>query len=184
MRTLPTRTEESSSGINDLPGSVYLDTQFVLAYLVPEDRDHHNALSAVELLRPLADRHSVKAFLSLIVLDELAWKLAGVLYDRDAGARAWRGLSDQQKGEAYRERRAEVAGWLRGLLAEGWVWALSADERVCHALPDIIERHGLRPADACHLACTVRHGVGAIITNDQDFVGLADAPVEVRPYPL
>jgi len=181
---LPTRTEESSSGINDLPGSVYLDTQFVLAYLVPEDRDHLSAMSAVELLQPLADRHSINVFISVMVLDELAWKLAGVLHDRDAGARAWRALSDRQKGEAHRERRAEVAKWLRGLLAEGWISALSADGRVCHTLPDIIERHGLRPADASHLACAVRHGVGAILTNDQHFLELTDAPVEVRTYPL
>ncbi len=166
-----------------LPKSVYLDTQFAFAYLVAEDQDHRDATAVAQQMKALVRAGSARAFVSVLVLDELAWKLGGVLHDRDPGnAPAWRQLSDSNKGSEYRRRRAEIAGWLRRLLLEPWISVLPADAEVCHRACDAIEEYGLRPADACHLACAVRHGVQAVLTNDRHFADLAEPPLQIVTY--
>ncbi|MBM3498647.1 MAG: type II toxin-antitoxin system VapC family toxin [Armatimonadetes bacterium] len=176
-------TEPHAPGRQTLPTSVYLDTQFLFAYLVEEDEDHVAAAALGRRLEALAEGGHVRVFHSAIVLNELAWKLAGVLHDRDAGqGQTWRRLSDRGKGDAYRQCCAEVAVWLQRLLEQPWLSVLSADEEVCRELPVITAERGLRPADACHVACAARHGVQAIVTNDRHFTALTDLPLEVLTY--
>jgi len=178
-----TRTERPPEGTGILPTSVYLDTQFVFAYLVAQDEDHADAAAVAGRIQALAAAGFARAFLSVIVLDELAWKLGGVLHDRDTGSpRAWRQLSDRRKEQEYRRRGTEIAEWLQRLLRQPWISVLAADEQVCRRVPELIREYGLRPADACHLACAARHGVQAILTNDRHFTDLADPPVQVVTY--
>jgi predicted nucleic acid-binding protein len=180
--TAPTTTEPVAGPIRQLPRRLYLDTQFVFAYLVEDDRDHRAATEEAERLKLLCPRY-VEVFVSVLVVDELAWKLAALIYDGEKQrAGAWRSLTNQQRKQEYRGLCPKVAAVIERFLNEPWVRVIAVGDAQCRAVPDTIRQYRLCPADACHLACATHGGLGGILTNDADFRNLRDPPVEVIRY--
>jgi predicted nucleic acid-binding protein len=183
MRTRRTRTEPPSPPTQTLPSTLYLDTQFLFAYLVADDADHEAAAIIGRRLEALVEGGFARAYLSITVLDELAWKLSGVVYDdENDAAGAWRQLSQPEQRRAYRVHATTVGVLLLLLLEQPWISVLPVDEEVCDRLPLTLTEHRLPPADACHLTCAARHRVRGILTNDRRFAELTDSPVEIVTY--
>ncbi len=163
----------------ELPSRLYLDTQFCFAYIVDSDRDHQAAEALAVVLKQLATAKLVTCYFSILAVDELAWKLAGFIYDRDNGLHSWRAAAD--KASAFRSVKIEVADCIGDFMREPWVSVLrvpdSAYPRVCQ----FMRQHDLKPADLCHL--TLAHAASAgLVSNDADFARLASPPVEIVNY--
>lgn len=166
-----------------LPRRVYLDTQFVFAYLVEDDYDHRAAEAEADGLKQLSRAQLVQAFISLLVLDELAWKLAGVLYDGAQRKRgAWKALSAKEKRRAYRRHCPDIADVVDEFLREPWIRVTHIGQQECRGFVHVLRQYRLCPADACHLACATHRRMGAIMSNDSDFRDLESAPVEILLY--
>jgi predicted nucleic acid-binding protein len=158
-----------------------MDTQFVLALLVEEDSDHQAAHQLAGTLKALVLRGHAEAFLSLLTLDELAWKLCAPVHDRDHGRGAWRRLAHKAKKRIFDERRALIVDDLQRLLGEPWLKIAPVTEGVCHLFPQLLGRYPLAPADASHLAIALGNRIPAIVTNDRDF-GSAGLPLAIVHY--
>ena len=165
-----------------LPRRLYLDTQFMFAYLVPTDEDHAAAETVARAIRELWDAGLVRAYVSVLVLDELTWSLAGVLNDGDCGPGSWRRSPHTEKSHEFSARRASIAGYVRSLLSEPWLSIAPLGKAEALLLPDLLTRYDLRPRDTCHLACAIHNNIGAILTNDSDFHRLSDLPVGILSY--
>ncbi|MEA3403132.1 MAG: type II toxin-antitoxin system VapC family toxin [Armatimonadota bacterium] len=170
---------DSRSAAAELPRRVYLDTQFVFAYLVDSDPDHADAVRTVKAFRVVHRAGILTGFISVIVLDEVAWRVAGALYDTEHGAGAWR---QTDRDEAFVRVRKEVAQAIESLLREPWLRIATADEEVCSVYASFMRRFALRPADLAHLAIAHASGMDAILTHDSDFHSLANSPVQVISY--
>lgn len=84
-------TDTSSGGdYRELPQRLYLDTQFCFVYHVREDTQHGAARVMADGLKVLAKASVAQCCVSILALDELTWKLAGVFYDREHGEGCWR----------------------------------------------------------------------------------------------
>lgn len=162
-----------------LPRRIYLDTQFVFAYLVDSDPDHGAAVRLANDLHIVHQAGSISAFISALVLDELAWKLAGSLYDTRHGRRAWFGAV---RDEAFASVRDLVADAIEALLEIPWLRVTTADEEVCSVYASFLRRYPLLPADLAHLAIACSNGMDAIVTHDAHFLALADSPVPIVSY--
>lgn len=162
-----------------LPKRLYLDTQFVFAYLVDTDLDHADALRTARELRIVNRAGLTTAFLSMLVLNELAWQLAATFFDAEHGEGAWY-RSDRQR--AHESVRKEVAETIDSLLREQWLHIASADEESCSKYASFMRHFPLRPADLAHLVIADSSGMDAILTHDSDFHALEDSPVRILSY--
>lgn len=175
-------TDTNSGGdFQEIPGRLYLDTQFCFAYHVIEDTQHDAACITADGLKALSQDSLVECFVSLLTLDELAWKLAGVYYDRDHGRGQWQQITGRKKRVAFTGITGDIASIIEDFLGEPWIRPLPIEEKAYAMLPTVMRAHDLRPADLCHLALAWAAGCG-IITNDRDFHALDGVPVEVVPY--
>ncbi len=165
------------------PRHVFLDTNFVVNLAFEPGESHTEALRLFRRLLLSAHQGEVHLHLSPLVLDEVWWKLAEVLYDEHHGDQAWRRLRWARRKAALEEYRREItettALLLRpGLLTVESVTAVDAAQALLYAT-HTAEPH-LAPRDALHLAVMKRLGIEGIVTNDPDFV---DAPgIVVIPY--
>lgn len=171
--------EGLGSAIPDLPRSVYLDTQFVYAYIVQSDADHEVAGEFAETMQRLSDAGLLSCYISIIVLDELAWSLAGPVCDSQMGEGTWQRSNRQEAFVAVRE---EVAALLRGLMEEGWLKVCQVDADTVEEYPDALIQYPLAPADAAHMAVAIANDLGGIVTNDYHFHDLDDCPLDVIGY--
>lgn len=162
-----------------LPRRVYLDTQFLFAYFVDGDRDHEAAVTTAEGLRVVHGAGHITAFVSVLVLNELAWKLAGAFFDREHGEGAWNRSDKQRANESV---RAQVAEAIQGLIRLPWLRIASADEEACSMFPVFMHRYPLCPADLAHLVVASTSGMDAIMTHDKHFHALEDGPVPIVAY--
>jgi predicted nucleic acid-binding protein len=165
----------------EIPQRLYLDTQFCFAYHVPEDTQHQAAEVMSEGLKVLSQWELVEVYVSILTIDELAWKLGGVLYDRDHGPGAWRQITGRKKRAAFSRLGDDIASIVEDFLSESWIRPLPIEENAYAMLPSVMRGQDLRPADVCHLALAWAAGCG-VVTNDRDFHALQDAPVEVVGY--
>jgi|LSQX01.2.fsa_nt_gb predicted nucleic acid-binding protein len=166
-------------GGGSLPRRVYLDTQFVYAYLVEGDTDHEAAATMVERLRVLADAGRITSFVSVLVLSELAWRLAGTFFDIEHGKGAWYRSDSHRAHESVREK---VAGVIEALVRQPWLRIASADEEACSMYPVFMHRFELCSADQAHLVIAATSGMDAILTHDRHFQSLEDSPVPIVSY--
>jgi len=173
------RTDAAGGDLPDLPRTLYLDTQFLFAYMVRTDEDHVAAEKMADSFRELNAIAVTSCFVSILVLDELAWALAGPLYMREHGDVAWRRAG---RREAFLSVREEVAAALADLLDEGWISLVSADAACAEAYPEFLGLYPLSPADSAHMAIAVTTGLDGIVTNDHHFHQLEDCPLEVVGY--
>ncbi|MEA3402668.1 MAG: type II toxin-antitoxin system VapC family toxin [Armatimonadota bacterium] len=169
----------SDEGEIELPQRLYLDTQFCVAYHWRGDRDHPAASRFALVLKQLAEANAINCYVSALVLDELAWKLGGIIYDRDNGRGSWQ--SAPSKKNAFRTVKDEVAGRTEDFLYEPWLRALGIPDTAYYAIPTLMRRYSLCSADLCHLAWATTAGCG-IITNDADFHRLRNPSVHVVGY--
>ncbi|MGC9319432.1 MAG: type II toxin-antitoxin system VapC family toxin [Armatimonadota bacterium] len=160
------------------PRRLYLDTQFCFAYLVEEDADHEAADDFALVLKQTSEAKLVECYVSILVVDELMWNLAGVLYDAREGPGSWRS-SDRRR--AFLSVRSEVATVVQEFLSEAWVLFLRTPQVVGPAVPRLLRTYQLASADLCHLAIARSAGLG-IVTNDRDFHDLANPPVPIVGY--
>jgi predicted nucleic acid-binding protein len=174
-------TSDLASGpaIRDIPRTLYLDTQFLFAYMVPTDEDYEAASAFVVDLRELVESKLVTCLVSIVVLDELAWALSGPLWLRDHGGKTERAAGRREAFPRVRERVAEA---LADLLGEGWIEFVGEDADCGTMYPDVLARHSLSPADCAHLTIALASGIEAIVTNDRHFHELEDCPLEVIGY--
>ncbi|HCA47738.1 MAG TPA: hypothetical protein DEP45_10415 [Armatimonadetes bacterium] len=162
-----------------LPKRIYLDTQFLFAYLVDTDRDHSDAVRTAKELRVVHRAGLASGFASALVLSELAWQLAGSFFDMTHGKGAWH-RSD--KPRAHETVRSEVARSIGLLLREPWLRIASADEEACSMYPVFMHRFPLCSADQAHLVIAATSGMDAILTHDRHFQSLEDSPVPIVSY--
>lgn len=162
-----------------LPERLYLDTQFVFAYVVDTDPDHDDAVRTARELRIVNRAGIATSFVSMLVLNEAAWKLAGTFFDMEHGEGAWH-RSDKQR--AHESVRAQVAETIANLLREPWLRIASANEESCSMFPVFMHRYPLCPADLAHLVVASTSGMDAIMTHDKHFHALEDSPVPIVAY--
>jgi len=158
---------------------LYLDTQFVFAYLVDSDPDHEAAARTADDLSIVHEAGRISAFISVMVLDEVAWKLAGALYDARHGRGSW---VRSNRHEAFAGVRELVADAIDALLEAPWLHIAPADEDVSSVYASFMRRYHLLPADLAHLAVAHASGMDAIVTHDADFHDLRNAPVRIVRY--
>jgi predicted nucleic acid-binding protein len=172
-------TSESDPGEEiAFPRRLYLDTQFCFAYVVERDRDHEAADAFALTLKQTSEANLVECFVSTLVLDELMWRLGGVLYDEREGRGSW---AAADKSAAFVSVRSEVAGVIEDFVSEPWVLLVRPHQRTAHIIPRLLRRHELAAADLCHLALAYGAGL-ALVTNDDDFHGLPNPPVRIVGY--
>ena len=175
-------SKRGAGDILDLPDRLYLDTQFAVAYLVAEDRDHEAALLFGDRLERVARDGLTAVFISLLLLNELAWALAGFLHDRAEGPGAWRRIGHTEKRRSYLGRRVEVAEILRSFAEELWITPVPHEKKVIQQFLLLLPQQPLCPADICHLAEAVTNHAGGIVTSDTDFQDVAGLPMAVVRY--
>lgn len=163
----------------DIPRTLYLDTQFIFAYMVPTDEDYEAASTFIADLREFVEARLAECFISILVLDELAWALSGPLYLQE---HCGDGGPTTPRREAFQRVRQQVASALADLLDEDWIEVIGADAHCGEAYPQVLAQHALAPADCAHLTIALANGIEAIVTNDRHFHELEDCPLEVIGY--
>ncbi len=161
-----------------VPRRVYLDTQFCFAYLAEGDPEHESADKYSLVLKQTCEADLVDCYISLLVIDELAWTIAGLTYDQQHGKGAWK---KSHRHEAFCSVRSEVATIIDDFLSEPWIQTLGASAGACLAVPALMRNHPLSSADLCHLSVARDAGL-AIVTNDGHFQSLSNSPVEIVSY--
>ena len=177
-----TKNSQESGEIRQLPRTLYLDSQFVIAYLVANDKDHKAAQRRSQWMEQLSSGGMVEVFVSVLVIDEVSWRLSGILYDKKHGPGQWRSLKHPAKKQAFMGFRSEIADAVEGFLQKPWIDIASLGEGECRSIPQLMRDYELLSADLCHLACAVCNSIGGILTNDQDFHNIPTPPVEILSY--
>ena len=171
-------TSNTQDSTIELPRRLYLDTQFCFAYLVDSDPDHQAAADFSIVLKQLSSANLVTCYFSILTLDELAWKLGALVFERDRGQGAWR---KADKARAFAAVRNEVADTIRDFIQEPWISVLRVHDRAYTLACSWMRTHNLKPADLCHMVLASTVGA-AIVSNDGDFRRIRSAPVEVITY--
>lgn len=161
-----------------VPRRVYLDTQFCFAYIAENDPEHAKADSYSLLLKQMCEADLVDCYISLLVIDELAWTIAGLTYDQQHGKGAWK---KSHRHEAFCSVRSEVATIIDDFLSEPWIQTVGASAGACLAVPALMRSQPLCSMDLCHLSVAGDERL-AIITNDKHFHSLSNSPVKVVRY--
>ncbi len=152
-----------------------------VAYLAANDPDHAAAYELADVLADLSEFGEHCCYVSILTLEEVMWTVSGILSDQKHGVGEWRQITGRKKRRAFVEMTGELAAIIEGFLSESWLSPLPIDESTYTMLPTVMRGHDLRPVDICHLALARAAGCG-IVTNDRDFHGLEDAPVEIVTY--
>ncbi len=134
-----------------------------------------------DVISGLVSLADYRCYVSVLAIDEMIWKLAGIQYDEDNGVGAWRQITGRKKRAAFMGMTDELASIIEDFPSEPWIKPLPIEEAAYAMLPTVMRGNDLRPADLCHLALAWGSGCG-IITNDCDFHSLEDAPVEIFGY--
>ncbi len=160
---------------------LYLDTQFAFAYLVPEDPDHEAARALAGRLAEKWAEGKAVAIISIMTVSELAWSLAGAMYDRRFGPGAWR---TTDRSHSFSRLRADVAKVINTFIDEDCLILAGAPGSAVKAFAAEMTSRELAPADLSHLVIACASGADALVTNDRHFHRLRQPPVEIIGYAI
>ncbi|MBM3473402.1 MAG: type II toxin-antitoxin system VapC family toxin [Armatimonadetes bacterium] len=176
-------TATSERRRTDWPPRIFLDTNFIVNVVFQPGELHAPALTLLQRLLYSARLGDVQLYLSPLVLDEVWWKLAEVLYDEAHGPQASRRQRWGRRKAALEEFGQEIRDTTALLLGQAWVTLVDVSPRdvdLALRYATHSEEPHLAPRDAFHLAVMKRLGIEAIVTNDPDF---AKAPgIVAIPY--
>jgi predicted nucleic acid-binding protein len=166
-----------------VPDSVYLDASLLVDARASSARHHRPAAIVFgELLRGAA-LGRVRLYISPLVVDELWWALARVLYEDAHGRGAFARLTDKaSKTAVFSTYAADLAASTSLLTQQSLISVVDvrpADIRV--ALGYVTRAaDNLRPRDAFHLAIIDRLGIAGIVSSDRDFTAHGIAVIDHR----
>ena len=155
-----------------VPDKVFLDTNFIIAVRIPTERYHKAATVMFKKLLAAASVGSVALYTSTMVLNEVWFILAKILYEDGDRSGSWSDkLTRKRAFQQYRNELAEVTG----LLSNNDVITIA--DVTSHDVPKALnavtdQSHNFEPCDAFHVAVISRLSIQAIATGDRDFQDL------------
>lgn len=158
-----------------LPEQVFLDTNLIVDVVVETNKHHRSASDLFAQLVRAAHVGAATVYTSPLVLDEVWWKLAQVLYEGDHGEGAWRKVGRKKRKLVLRQYAGELTNTTQLILSHGVIQvapvvASDVPRALRHVLGE--ELPHLDPRDAFHLAVMERLEIQAIATGDPDFSGV------------
>ena len=166
-----------------VPDSVYLDANLLVDFMASSAAHNASAALVFRALLNGAVSGQVKLYISPLVIDELWWALARVLYDDAHGQGAFRQLTDKGKKTAVFSIYASDLAASTSLLTQQSL--IKITEVTPPDIPVALGRmtqatDNLRPRDAFHFAVISRLGIAGIVSNDGDFAAHGIATVDHR----
>lgn len=147
---------------------VYVDSSVFLKLFL----DEPGADKAQEILEAIEEGRAL-GFISPLVLEEVSFKLTYAKASEVLDARnVWRIREALRLDEKVREECLKLLKafrkYVEHMLTKGLRVAYATYDDWCRALC-LVERYGLLPADAMHVAIALRVGARTIATFDEDF---------------
>lgn len=145
-------------------GVVYVDTNVLYMYL----RADPLHVAAIELFLKRVVRGEIVAYVSLLVVDELYYRLLLALVKEDTGRNPLDVLRKDLPGTIVKYGR-EITIALRKLMALPNIILVGVEPSDFEAMLENITRFALLPRDAVHVTLMQRLGISAIASDDADF---------------
>ncbi|NCP16287.1 type II toxin-antitoxin system VapC family toxin [bacterium] len=147
-----------------LTGVVYVDTNVWYMYL----RTDPDSLGRIRLFLERVIRGEIEAFVSVLVLDELFYRLLLARVKDATGKNPLDVLRENLTG-ALRAHAGLIEDALRKLMTLPHVNLVGIETGDFDRMLENIEAFALLPRDALHVAVTQRLGIDAIASDDRDF---------------
>jgi predicted nucleic acid-binding protein len=154
----------------DLPDQLYWDASFLVHATYPAGRYHRECYA---FLDRLSDLEQTLSYVSALALDETVFALIQLRLAEDHPERGF--------WEVYHANSRVIQPYLTEVRA--LIERLSHDPRIriVGQAPDCMlaalsymEDYSLLPRDALHLTIMTRHGIGSLVTTDEDFLSVDD----------
>lgn len=150
------------------PCFAFLDANFIVACIFPDERHHHAAWELLDGLTEDVRAGGPPLVVSPRCLEEVIWTCSRLLYDREHGPTSFAALSPDARTDALVRYSQPLRDTAAKLLADG------APYLIVPVLPDdlavaveLATLRGLGLPDALHVATARRLCEGRIVTNDR-----------------
>lgn len=143
---------------------MYVDTNVLYMYLRADPLN----IAAIELFLKRVVRGEIIAYVSLLVVDELYYRLLLALVKEDTGHNLLDVLRKDLPGAIEKSGR-EITIALRKLIALPNIVLVGVEPNDCESMLENITRFALLPRDAIHITIMQQLGISAIASDDVDF---------------
>jgi len=163
--------------VQNIPKDVYLDTNFVFSFVVKPSKskkdDYQLHRNAERLIKRLVAK-KININISLLVLNEIWFILAGYFYDLANGKGAWE--SEANKGSICKKfsSKLKIATEKLFKIPRLKLIPTKNHEKIAKDALNNIKNYSLLPADALHISIAQSEKIPCIITNDKHFRQIHD----------